>query len=40
MVTEKIVLNNSERFAKPHTISKEKLVKAASDACDRLKKWL
>ena len=38
MVTEKITLNNPERFAKAHTISREKLVKAAEVACDRLEK--
>ena len=36
MVTEKITLNNPERFAKPHTISREKLIKAAEAACDKL----
>ena len=36
MVTEKITLNNPERFAKPHVISKEKLVKAAEKATDKL----
>ena len=38
MVTQKITLNNPERFSKPYTISKEKLIKAASDAADRLEK--
>ena len=36
MVNEKITLENPERFAKPHTIAKEKLEKAAEKACDRL----
>ena len=38
MVTEKIMLNNPERFTKPHVISKDKLIKAASDATDRLER--
>ena len=38
MVTEKITLNNPERFAKPHTISKDKLINAASVAADKLEK--
>ncbi|MBR5140397.1 MAG: glycoside hydrolase family 88 protein [Clostridia bacterium] len=38
MVTEKITLNNPERFSKPHTISHEKLVKAAEIACAKLEK--
>ena len=32
MVTEKITLNSPERFTKAHTISKEKLIKAAEKA--------
>jgi unsaturated chondroitin disaccharide hydrolase len=36
MVTEKIILNRPERFAKPHEISREKLIKAAEAACDKL----
>ncbi len=31
-----IILERPERFAKPHVISKDKLIKAASDAADRL----
>lgn len=38
MVTEKIILQNPERFAKPYVISKDKLIKAASEATDRLEK--
>ena len=38
MVTEKIELKNPERFTKTHTISGEKLVRAAEDACERLRK--
>ena len=33
----KNVLNNPERFSKPHTISREKLEAAAKAACDKLK---
>ena len=36
MVTEKIILNNPERFSEPHEISKAKLEKAAEKACERL----
>jgi len=36
MVTKKIVLQNPERFSKPHTISRDKLVKAAEKATDKL----
>ena len=36
MVTEKIILENPERFAKPHEISMAKLTSAAEKACDRL----
>ncbi len=36
MVTEKIVLNNPERFNTPYVISKDKLVKAAEKATDKL----
>ena len=36
MVKERIVLNNPERFAKPHVISKEKLTRAAEAACNKL----
>ena len=36
MVTEKITLLRPERFAKPHTISRDKLVRAAEAACDKL----
>ena len=36
MVTEKITLKNPERFSKPHTIKKEKLLAAAKAACDKL----
>jgi unsaturated chondroitin disaccharide hydrolase len=36
MVTEKITLQNHNRFAKPHTISKAKLERAAEKACERL----
>ncbi len=38
MVTEKITLNNPERFAKPHVISKDKLINAVSEAADRLER--
>ena len=38
MVTEKITLNNPERFQKPYSISREKLVKAAEIACNKLEK--
>lgn len=37
MVTQKITLNNPERFTKPHVIDKAKLEKAAKAACDKLK---
>jgi unsaturated chondroitin disaccharide hydrolase len=36
MVTDKIVLQNPERFAKPHVISRDKLIKAAEKATDKL----
>jgi len=36
MVTEKITLNNPERFSKPHVIDRKKLEKAAEKACDKL----
>ena len=36
MVTEKIILQNPERFEKPHTIERRKLEKAAWQACERL----
>ena len=36
MITEKITLQNPDRFAKPHTISRDKLVKAAEAATDKL----
>ncbi len=38
MTKDNIVLKNPERFAKPHTISKEKLTMAASEAADRLER--
>jgi len=38
MVTEKIILQNPERFAHPHIISESKLRKAVSEAADRLAK--
>lgn len=37
MVTEKIVLNNPERFAEPHSIAKSKLEAAAEKATAKLK---
>ena len=37
MVTEKIVLNNPERFSTPHKIDNAKLVRAAEAATDKLK---
>ncbi len=36
MVTEKITLERPERFATPHTISRDKLIKAAEKATDKL----
>lgn len=36
MITEKITLKNPERFSKPHEISREKLIRAAEAACDKL----
>ena len=36
MITEKIRLEKSERFAKPHEISREKLIRAAQAATDKL----
>lgn len=36
MVTEKILLQNPERFKEPHEISRTKLEKAAWQACERL----
>ena len=36
MITEKITLNSPETFAKPHKISKEKLIRAAERACNKL----
>ena len=36
MVTEKIVLKNPERFSSSHTISKQKLIRAAEKATDKL----
>ncbi|MBE6645330.1 MAG: hypothetical protein E7612_08150 [Ruminococcaceae bacterium] len=36
MTKRNIVLNNPERFAKPHTISRDKLIKAAEKATDKL----
>ena len=38
MVTEKIILQNPERFAKPYSITKDKLTSAVSEAADRLEK--
>ena len=36
MVTEKITLERAERFSKPHKIDRQKLIKAAEKACDKL----
>lgn len=36
MVTEKITLERPERFSKPHEIDRQKLIKAAEKACDKL----
>ncbi len=36
MVTDKIILNNQERFEKNHVIPKEKLLSAVEKACDKL----
>ena len=36
MVKESVILNNPERFEKPHEISREKLIKAAEKATDKL----
>ena len=36
MITEKIMLKNSERFEKPHYISREKLIRAAERATNKL----
>ena len=36
MIKRNIVLNNPERFANPHTISREKLMRAAEKATDKL----
>ena len=38
MITQKIKLQNPEKFSKPHVIPKEKLEKAAKIACERLAK--
>ena len=40
MVTQKISLENPERFTKPHTVSKEKLVRAAELATDKLEAFV
>ena len=37
MKKEKVILNNPERFSKPHTIDRVKLEAAAKAACDKLK---
>ena len=37
MVTQKITLNNPERFEAPHEIPREKIEKAAKAATDKLK---
>ena len=36
MITDKIILNNPDRFLKEHKISKAKLVKAVEKATDKL----
>ncbi len=36
MITETITLANPERFSKPYIISREKLIKAVSDAAYKL----
>ncbi len=40
MVTQKITLNNPERFAKEHRIPKEKLDKAIAAATAKLEQWI
>ena len=39
MVTERVKLQNPERFAKPHTIPREKLEAAVKKACDKLEAY-